>query len=153
MPKTEEERKALLVSLGLNPEAPALDAAPKSKKKKEHVEVQTGVDYSTMPVSDIVFDPALLDDFPDLSGANYKAASAHIFEMYKAKGRDKDRHALLHRKITEFIGEVKRSRKTGGFVKEKVKATSEERELANLLAAHGVTLEKLTEMLQAEEAK
>lgn len=160
MTMSESERTEFLKNLGLNPTAPALvaDVQPatpvKEAKKKKQTPVQIapeGVDPHTMPVSDIVFDPSLLDEFPDLSGANYRLASDKVFAMYRSKGRDKDRNGLLHRRITEFIGSVKRSRKTGGFVKEKIKSTAEEREIANLLATHGVTVADLAELLDKEK--
>lgn len=149
--KTEAERKQFLTGLGLNPDAPALNAEkPKKKDNTDKADkpVEVPVDAHTMPVSDIVFDETLLDDFPDLTGTNYKAASEHIFAMYRSPGRDHDRNALLHRRITEFIGQVKRSRKTGGFVKDKIKATDEQREMANVLAAHNVTVEDLAKLLK-----
>ena len=151
--KTEAERKEFLGKLGLNPDAPALVAEKPKKAKKDKPkaeEVEVPVDSHTMPVSDIVFDESLLDDFPDLSGTHYKLASAHVFDMYKGKRGDTERNALLHRRITEFIGQVKRSRKTGGFVKEKIKATEEQREIANVLAAHNVTMEDLAELLKGK---
>jgi len=149
--KTEAERNKFLSSLGLNPDAPALKAdKPAKKDKKNETVVEIPVDAHTMPVSDIEFDESLLDDFPDLTGVNYKAASEHIFAMYRSVGRDRDRNGLLHRKITEFIGQVKRSRKTGGFVKDKIKATEEQREIANVLAAHNVTVDELAELLKGK---
>lgn len=152
MAKTDDERKAFLTGLGLNPDAPALSAPPKTEKpakpKAQAAQVPEGVDPHTMKVSDIKFDESLLDEFQDLSGRNYNLASQKIFQMYQSPGRDSERNGLLHRKITEFIGQVKRSRKTGGFVKEKIKATEQERELANLLATHNVTVEELAALLK-----
>lgn len=110
MAKTEAERKDFLASIGLNPESPMLEAKEPKVGGPESL-VQTVVDFHTMPVSDIVFDPALLDEFTDLGGQNFKAAGDKVFAMYKSKTRDKDRNGLLHRKITEFIQQVKRDRK------------------------------------------
>lgn len=156
MSLTDDERKEFLADLGLNPNAPALaadvpaEASPKASKGKGGKEVRLapdGVDPRAMPVSDIVFDPHLLDGFPSLEGEGMSAASRHIFGLYKSHGRNKDRNSLLHRKITEFIGQVRRERATGGVVKEKVKATKEQREIANLLAAKGLTLADLAALL------
>lgn len=155
MSKTDAERKEFLASIGLNPDAPGLVAevateAPAKSKSKADASVRLapeGMDPRAMSVSDIVFDPRLLDDFPSLEGAGMSAASRHVFDLYKSHGRNKDRNSLLHRKITEFIGAVRRERATGGLVKEKVKATKEQRELANLLAAKGLTAEDLANLL------
>lgn len=111
--KTPAETQEFLASIGLKGDGPALMAAPAATGKgtASTTLVQTDVDFHTMPVSDIKFDPALLDEFPDLGGQNFRLASDKLFAMYKSKGRNKDRNGLLHRKITEFIQQVKKQRK------------------------------------------
>lgn len=162
MPKTGKEREKFLRSLGLNPNAPALVADVKPSKKaktsdasgsitpeiaKNMAQGAAEVDPHTIPVGDIVFDPALLDEFPDLA-RDCKAASEKVFAMYKGP-RGSERNKLLHRRISEFISQVKRSRKTGGYVKDKIKATAEQRELAASLAELGITEEELLDMVKA----
>jgi hypothetical protein len=151
-PMSESERQDMLRSLGLNPNAPSLVADVKkdkpAKTKKSKVAAAVQENPQTMLVADIVFDPALLDEFPDLSGSNFKTAADKVFAIYRSPGRDPERNPLLWRKVGEFVQQVKRSRKSGGFVKEKVKATGEQREIANLLAAHNLTMEDLAKLLQ-----
>lgn len=141
MAMTPEAQKAFLTGLTLTTDV--VVEAPATPPRV--VLAPEGVDPHTMPVTDIVFDPRLLDEFPDLTGANMKRASEKVFALYRSPNRDKDRHALLHRRITEFIGQVRS--KTGGHVKEMVKATSQERELAKLLAAKGLTVEDLAALI------
>ena len=107
-----------------------------------------GVDPHTMPVDEIVFDPALLDGFPSLNGEGMNAASKHVFALYKSPGRNKERNSLLHRRISTFITTVRRSRQTGGMVTEAVKTTKDQRDLAALMASQGVTDSDLAEALQ-----
>jgi hypothetical protein len=142
--KSDAERKELLASLGLGDRA-------KVEPKTNISLAPEGVDPHTMPVSDIVWDPALLNDFTDLTGSGMAAASRHLFELYKSPGRNKDRNSLLHRKIGEFILQVRRSRETGGFVTEKIKANKEERDLAALLAQHKITAADLASLIKAKE--
>lgn len=144
MSKTRTPDATFLTSVGLNPEAAA----------KPH-QATTEVDPHTMPASEIVFDPALLDEFPDLS-AQMKAASTKVFEVYRSYGRDKERNGLLHRRITEFIGQVDRARRgegeLPGFVKTKVKATKKQRDLTRYLAEHGIeSIEDLERALSGGE--
>ena len=154
--KTEVERTDFLSGLGLNPNAPALIGALIEPSKKAATTTSIngpriapeGVDPRTMPVSDIVFDPMLLDGFTSLRGEHMNAASAHIFAIYKSYGRNKDRNGLLHRKISEFIAQVRTERESGGFVKERIKTTKEQREIANLLASEGMTVADLITLLK-----
>jgi hypothetical protein len=159
--KTDAERVEFLASLGLSPEAPALvvaetrtaPAKPYTAPAAGVVLAPDGVDPHTMPVTDIVFDARLLDGFPTLTGDGIKAASDYVFSLYKSKGRNKDRHSLLHSRITKFIGQVRQNRDTGGYVKDQVKATKEERDLAAIIAATGITAADLAAMLTALKGK
>lgn len=157
MTMTDEERKKKLISLGFDPDGDTLaqSALPGPKPKQGGVQfAPEGVDPHAMPVSEIVFVDAMLDGFPDLTGQGFRAASDHLFAQYKSPRRDTERHALLHRRITEFIGQVKRSRKTGGVVRERIKATAEQRELAEVLAAAGLDAAQLAALVKAvQEAK
>jgi hypothetical protein len=143
--KTEAERKEFLASLDLNPDAPALETFERPLLKPLPIGIvwaPEGIDPHTMPVSDIAFDPAMVEHFPDLSPRGRSAASRELFERYKSYGRNKDRNSLLHRRIGEFLGRVHRDRETGGggFVKDKIR-------LANTMAEHGVTEDDLAEFL------
>ena len=141
---TDAQRIEFLASLGLNQSTPA-KLAPSAPSAP-------GGDLHTTPAAEIVFDPALLDGFPELSGDGLRAASAHVFNLCKSPTKDKDRHSLLHRRITEFIGQTKLSRATGGHVKEKITTTREQRDLAALIAAKGITVADLVAMLDASKA-
>jgi hypothetical protein len=164
---TDADRKALLKKLGLKANGMSLSEPAKlspcdcgqcdnhPRGARPHLPTTgsesiplapEGVDPLTMKASDIVFDDRLLDDFPDLSGSNFAAASAHVFRLYSA-GRNKERNGLLHRRITEFIGAVSRSRKTGGHVRDKIKTTKTQRENAQVLAAHDIDATDLTKVL------
>lgn len=144
MPKTKtvtEDERAQIAALGLNPDAPAFGevVAKPDAKRKQPVLAPEGVDPHMMPVTEIVFDPALLDDFPSLSGDGLAAASRHVFALYKSPGRNKDRNSLLHREVGLFISRVRRSRETGTpHVKEQVRQGSKQRDLLALLAEHGI---------------
>lgn len=144
MTKTDAERREFLTSLNLNPDAPALERVerPIAKPLPDGIQwAPEGVDPHTMPVTDIVFDPAMVEQFPDLSPRGRNAASRFLFDQYKSYGRDKDRNSLLHRRIGEFLGKTHRDRETGGsFVKDKIR-------LANTMAEHGVTEADLKEYL------
>lgn len=123
--KSSTEARQQLVALNLNPDAPAL-----------HV---PDVDPRTMPVSEIEFDPALLDQFPSLEGQGLAAASRYVFSIYGSKGRDKDRNRRLHDEIGLFINRVRRTRVSGTtHVKDKVRAGKSGRDLLALLAEHGI---------------
>lgn len=144
-----EDAKAREALAAISPQfAAALDGdlgvatqgnAEAERKRKQPVLAPAGVDPHTMPVTDIVFDPALLDDFPDLKGG-LKAASDHVFAQYRSPGKDKERHSLLHSRIGSFISQVRRSRQSGvPHVKQEVRRTAKQRDLLALLAEHGIT--------------
>ena len=143
MPKTDTEARAQLAALGLNPDAPTLDmpARPEhTTTKREAVLAPEGADPRSMPVTDIVFDPALLDGFPSLEGEGLAAASRHVFALYKSHGRNKDRNSLLHREIGLFITRTRRSRETGTpHVKDAVRKGKKQTDLLALLSEHGIT--------------
>ncbi len=158
MPMTDTEQREFLASIGLNPDAPAASSptvtAPHPPTVVNGVRLgPDGVDPRTIPAADIEFDDRLLDQFASLEGDGLKAASDYVFGLYKSRGRDKDRHSLLHRRITEFIGRVRRSRATGGHVKETIKATRDQRDLAALMAAKGITPADLLALLNAQETQ
>jgi hypothetical protein len=161
MTMTDDERRQRLLDLGLNPDGDSLAHAaaplpdrpkaqpkgqPKDQAKAEGVRfAPEGMDPHTMAVTEIVFTDNMLDKFPDLTGTNGKAASDYLFAQYNSPPRrDHDRNALLHRRITEFLGQVRRSRKTGGFVRERIKATAEQRDVAQVVVASGGTADDLT---------
>lgn len=104
-----------------------------------------GVDPHMMPVDEIVFDPALLDQFPSLSGDQMNEASRYVFSLYKSYGRNKERNSLLHRRISTFITNTRRSRQTGGMVTETVKTTRDQRDIAAILASQGASPEDTAE--------
>lgn len=146
MKATEKERQALLRSVGLNPEAGAkLPAAPKREvSKNEPVLAPEGVNPHTMPVSDIVFDPALLDDFPSLRGSEFGEASRKVFALYKSPTKDPDRNRRLHDEIGLFINRVRRSRKAGvPHVKEQVRRQQPERDLLAQMREMDVSPEEM----------
>lgn len=139
--KNESERREFLASLNLNPDAPALE---KPKASDGICWAPVGIDPHTMPITDIVFDPAMVAQFADLSPRNRRAASDYLFAAYKSYGRNKDRNSLLHRRIGEFLASVHKERtnggESGGFVKEKIR-------LANTFAEHGITEQDMIEFL------
>lgn len=104
------------------------------------------------PVSEIVFDPADIAEFGDLTGASFRDASAKLFAKYRSPTRDKDRHSLLHRRITEFLGQQRMEKRTGGVVRDKVKSTKEQRDIAAFIAASGITLDDLVAALGTKDA-
>ena len=129
-------------------------APPKHEPVRTTVILATpGVDPRTMPVDDIVFDPALLDRFPSLSDEGMNEASKYVFSLYKSYGRNKERNSLLHRKISTFITTTRRSRQTGGMVTEAVKTTKGQRDIAALIASQGATDADIAEALQLLAAK
>jgi len=158
---TETGRRDFLTKLGLNADAPGLAPViesstkakkPKADKAEEVATVVQTVNPRTIPASEIVFDPAMLDGFADLSGANMAAASRHLFEQYKSPGKDRERNGLLHRRIGEFIQQVRRDRQQGneptGTIKEKVKTTKAQRDIAALLAEAGLTADDLASLIK-----
>lgn len=150
MAMTDEARIEFLAGLGIGTESTALAAQIEQGAPANTATLAAaGVDPHAMPVSEIVFDTALLDAFPVLTGEGMNMASAHVFGLYKSHGRNKDRNSLLHRRITEFIGQVRRERNTGGLVKERVAATKDQRELAEIIAATGLTAADLAALINA----
>lgn len=135
----DEAERTQIAALGLNPEAPAFGAVPVEKKKRPVTLAPEGVDPHMMPVSDIVFDPALLDDFPSLEGQGRAAATRYVFDLYKSPHKNKDRHRRLQDEIGLFILRVRRSRETGTpHVKEKIRKNKKQDDLLALLAEHGI---------------
>lgn len=157
MPKTDAERQEFLKGLGLNPDAPALtslsEPEPERPKKPKAQLAPKGADPHAMPVSEIVFDPALLDQFPNLEGQGRRAAADYVFALYKSPGRNKDRNSLLWSEVGKFIQRVHRSRETGvPHVKDKVKAGKKSRDLLAVLAELGIeSVDDLTALLAKEE--
>lgn len=152
MSKTKQQTDAeFLANLGLNPSAAKLTAqvSPQAVVGGEKVVLAPeGVDPHTMDVTSIVFDDRLLDPYGDLTGDLLAAASRDVFARYKSVGRNKDRNSLLHRRISEWIAQVKRERRTGGMVREKVKTTAEQRDIAQVLASAGLTAVDLASLIQ-----
>lgn len=163
-PMTDDERRTFLAGIGLNADAPALAAdvpadapakAPKVKKAKKAPKPQSGqaselpteAERRAMPASEIMFDAALVEHF-DLD-TQLRAASQHLFDLYKSPSRDRERNGLLHRRITEFLGQQRRARKAGvkAPMKDHIKVTREQRDIARLLAEHNITLADLGSLL------
>jgi hypothetical protein len=143
MTMNEAQRVQFLATLGIS-DTPAV--AP--------VEVPTAVqtvDPHTIPASEIEFDPADIAEFGDLEGIKFRQASDKLFAMYRSPKKDSDRHGLLHRRITEFLGKQRTLMKSGGFVKDKVKVTKEQREIAQFIAAAGLTMEDLAALVKPQE--
>lgn len=145
--KTDQERRAFLASIDVNPDGSALSTASTTVRL-----AADGVDPHTMPVTDIEFDSALLDGFPDLTGQGQRAAADHVFALYKSPGRNKDRNSLLWSHVGKFIVRVRRERGAGvPHVKEQVRATGKQRDLLALLSELGVTsVEDLTNLLPTQ---
>lgn len=159
----DEQRKALLTDLGLDADAPALaadvsaDKPAKVKKAKgdkpKKAKKEDAVDPHTQDVSTIVFDPKMLDGFT-LDASDIKQASDVLFQHYKSPTKG-ERNKFLHRRITEFIAQVKRERNPAprdGHIKRKVKASKDDRDLAQMLADAGITPDDLGVMLDALKA-
>ena len=160
MTMTSEQQAEFLSNLGLNPKAAKLTAkvdgparAKATKAQDDIALAPEGMDPHTMDVSDIVFDDRLLEPYGDLTGDLMAAASRDVFARYKSVGRNHDRNKLLHRRISEWIGQVKRERRTGGMVREKVKTTAEERDIAQVLAAAGLTANDLAALIASTRKK
>lgn len=138
MTKTQtdaERREALAAMTGLDLDGPALVSRPERPGAHTHIQwAPKGVDPQTMPITDIVFTPEMVEQFADLSPRGRRPASDYLFAIYKSYGRNKDRNSLLHRRIGEFLASVHKDRTQpgGSFVKDKIK-------LANTLAEHGIT--------------
>lgn len=165
--KTNDERADFLKGLGLKAHGDSLVDLDQPAKVRPSPHVQApaaddivlapkGLDPRSMPVEEIIFDPRLLDPYPSLAfdqGGN--AASQYIFSLYKSYGRNKDRNGALQRKITSFITHTRRQRETGGMVKEKVKASKKDRDLAALIASNDGDVAEVAgglKLLQAAQA-
>lgn len=158
--KTENERVEMLKSLGLNPEAPALTTQKKASHEARKADsdgvtlAPPGVDPHLMPVDEIHFDPRLLDGYTSLAfNQQGNEAARYIFSLYKSYGRDKERNGALQRAITKFITNTRRNRETGGMVREEIKSTAEQRDLAALIASQGITAADLAALLKSKEAE
>lgn len=156
MTKAPEEAQTFLTGLGLSPNAPGLAGPPPdapTTPKREVALVPSGLDPHTIPHEQIVFDPVLLDAFPVLEGEGRNEASKYVFGLYRSLGRDKGRNGALHRLIGEFIGQVKRARAAGAPdapIKGQVKVNKAQREMAKLLAEHGVDEHELAAFIASK---
>jgi len=130
MTMTPEAQREFLSSLGLKD-----DPAP--------VVTPIETDNRTIPVTSIVFDPEDIAEFGDLTGTQRRYAADKLFAKYRAPGKNPDRNTLLWAEIGKFLTKVAKERRSGGHVKERVKATREQREIAEFIAAHGLTMEDL----------
>lgn len=155
MHETAVKRQAL-ISIGINPDRAGVVPPQRVTEQAQPVLAPDGVDPRQMPVDDITFDPALLAEYPTLKGDHRNAAQDKVFALYKSpKGavNGSERNKVLWRKIGEWLVVERRKRETGGIVTEKVKATSEQRDIAALVAASGLGVSDLVEALQLLEAK
>ena len=155
--KTEAQRQELLIGIGLDPQAGAkLPArpAPTTTTQQPVALAPEGVDPHTMPVADIVFDPALLDGIPDLRGQGYKDAYDRVFPLYKSPPRtNKDRNRRLHEEVGRFIHRVRISRQGVPVVKEVIRKEKPQRDLLAVLAEMGITsVDDLTALLPKGES-
>jgi hypothetical protein len=154
MTMNEAQRVQFLATLGITDDAPATPAQIAELAKHHTITVlpswTPSMGEHTMPVSDIEFDPADIAEFGDLEGLKFREASAKLFTKYRSPKKDSDRHALLHRRITEFLGKQRSLMKSGGFVAEKVKATKEQREIAQFIATAGITMEDLAALVKGD---
>lgn len=152
---TDEQRKAFLAELGLDAEAPALaaDIAVDEPAKPKKAKKKGDVDPHTQDVSSIVFDPKMVEHFA-LDRTDMKQASDLLFQHYKSPTKG-ERNKFLHRRITEFLQQVKRERNPAprdGYIKGRVKAGKEERDLSQMLTQAGITADDLAVMLEALKA-
>lgn len=188
MPKHDEaSRQALMRKLKLNPKAgeplavaadtpifentvvevgePPVRTEPAKHKAAKIELAPPGVDPHTMPVTDIVFDPRLLDNFPSLEGMGKRVAADHVFALYKSPGRNRDRNSLLWSRVGKFIDETYWSRQPNeekGHTKKKIKASKEQAKVAEVLVDNGIKSEHLkdpkvlallAQLAEAEEAE
>lgn len=150
---TDAERVEHLKKLGLKGDGETLAAVPQEAPpthrpvSEEIVLAPPGVDPRAMPVDDIVFDPHLLDQFPTLDADGRRAAAAYIHSLYRSYQKG-DRNKVLHAKINKFLNEERMKRKAPGVIKEVVKTTAEQRALAQVIAATGLTAEDLAKILE-----
>lgn len=139
LPKSDRDA---LAKIGLDGDAPGLVAVVAASDPSMPALAPQGIDPRTMKVSDIVFDPRLLEEFDDLEDANVRnLATRKIFDLYKSRGRDTDRHRRLQDEIGNFIRRIKVERKVPevkGHVKDKVRRTQPQSELLQTLAALGI---------------
>jgi hypothetical protein len=153
--KTEAERKKLLSSLGLSDKGDTLAPAPTMSPTPEQATLDgivlapPGVDPRAMPVDEIAFDPRLLDRFTSLEKDGMNQAAQFVFGLYKSHVKG-DRNKALWPKVTQFITAERRRRKTGGIVTENIKTTAEQRDLAQLIAAAGITAEDLAKIIKEQ---
>lgn len=156
--KNDDERIAMLAKLNLPTDGdslagqPAMMTAPQRPSASADVRLAPpGIDPRMQPTDEIHFDPALLDRFPSLEGDGLRAASDYVFSLYKSYGRNTDRNGALHRKITTFITQTRRSRQTGGMVKEAVKSTKEQRDIAAVVATQEATASDVADAFRAKQ--
>lgn len=142
-------RQEYLEGLGLPADGETL-AKAKPAPRPAAPQADEDVNEHLIPVSDIVFTADMVDGF-DLE-TQLAAASRALFERFKSPRKDKERHSLLHRRISEFLSGLRMERRTGGFVKERVQTTTTTRALAAMLETAGVTPEQLLELLRKEQA-
>jgi hypothetical protein len=165
MTMTDAERRQQLIELGLNPDADSLAQSPAPTETMPTATTKPvdgvrwapeGVDPHTMPLDEIVFTDDMMAGFR-LDSSDCKAASDYVFAQYRSLDvqmrprKDPVRHPLLHRKISELMDRVKISRKTGGYVREQIKANAEQNAIAKVLAAKGLTAEDLAELFATKE--
>jgi len=157
MSKTKKDKKrdakALAASTGITLDEVDLDAPAVGKRDDGIMWAPVGVDPRSMPITQIVWVPEMLDDFDSLEGDHRKAAYDFLFGIYKSRGRDKERNRLLHNEVGLFISRTKAARKTGvEHVKGKVKAGKKERDLLAVLKGLGIeSADDLTALLGGGE--
>lgn len=143
-----QTREQFLESLGLPADgdslAPAKSAPVTASKKAAEPPVEV-TDERLIPVSSIVFTEDMIEGL-DLE-TQFQVAYRVLFERFKSP-KNSDRNKLLHQAIDKFLYGLRAERRSGGTVKEKIKATAEERDMAKILHANGVTKEQLLSLLQ-----
>lgn len=151
MTMSEAQRIQFLATLGIN------EATAPEPESQVQTAVQTINNPHTIPAADIVFDPADVKKFDLTDGTQFADASRHLFTKYRSQDdsgkarKDSDRHGLLHRRIGEFLSQQRTLAKSGGFVKDKVKVTKEQREIAQFIAAAGLTMADLAALVKPQE--
>lgn len=159
MTMTEAERIEHLKMLGLSPDgataAPVAAQVAANTPTAPAVAAPSGVDLRTIPVDQIVFDPALIAHLPNLDfGDGGKVAYDLYFQMYKSLHRNKERHSLLGQRITSFITAERRRRIPGmeGLVHDKIVTTKQQRDHAAVLAHHEAEPADVSEALRIRAA-